>query len=374
MLYLLTGLIVFSLWLLHLLSDYRRRRLLYSTWRRLIRWEFWPMAAFYPPVIAFALLLGLRYRSLTLFTLANPGMPHAGIAMMSKSDILKGFQKREEHVAAFTVIAAELSLDERQTRLDHFMQSRSLSYPIVLKPDYGERGVGVGIISSPEEARDYLSGSSETVIAQEYVAGEEFGIFYIRRPSDRRGKVWSITAKLPTFVVGDGGRSLEQLILDDERAVCMARFFLRKFSERLGEIVPAGERFLLAELGTHSRGALFLDAGDRWAEELELAIDEMSQSYPGFFLGRYDIRVDNINTLKRGEGFKVLELNGVLSEPTHMYDPKHSLFYAWKTMFRLWSEIFRIGDENRARGSKPSSIGELIQLVREFRKQDKYEA
>jgi len=84
--------------------------------------------------------------------------------------------------------------------------------------------------------------------------------------------------------------------------------------------------------------------------------------------------VDNINTLKRGEGFKVLELNGVLSEPTHMYDPKHSLFYAWKTMFRLWSEIFRIGDENRARGSKPSSIGELIQLVREFRKQDKYEA
>jgi len=227
------------------------------------------MAAFYLPVIAFALLLGLRYRSLTLFTLANPGMPHAGIAMMSKSDILKGFQKREEHVAAFTVIAAELSLDERQTRLDHFMQSRSLSYPIVLKPDYGERGVGVGIISSPEEARDYLSGSSETVIAQEYVAGEEFGIFYIRRPSDRRGKVWSITAKLPTFVVGDGGRSLEQLILDDERAVCMARFFLRKFSERLGEIVPAGERFLLAELGTHSRGALFLDAGDRWAEELE---------------------------------------------------------------------------------------------------------
>jgi len=372
--YLLAGLVIFSLWLLYHLFDYRRRRLLYSTWRRLIRWEFWPLAAFYPPVVIFALLLGLRYRSLTLFTLANPGMPHAGIAMMSKSDILKGFQKREQHVAAFTVISAELSLDERQTRLNHFMQSRSLAFPIVLKPDYGERGVGVGIIRSAGEAREYLSGSSETVIAQEYVAGEEFGIFYMRRPSEHRGKVWSITAKRPTFVVGDGVRNLEQLILDDERAVCMARFFLRKFSDRLSEIVPAGERFLLAELGTHSRGALFLDAGDRWAEELELAIDEMSQSYPGFFLGRYDIRVDNVNTLKRGEGFKVLELNGVLSEPTHMYDPKHSLFYAWKTMFSLWSEIFRIGDENRARGCKPSSIGELIQLVREFRKQDKYEA
>lgn len=374
MLYLLVSLIAVALWLVYSLSDYQRRRLLYSKWRRLIRWEFWPMAAFYPPVAVFALLLGLRYRSLTLFTLANPGMPHAGIAMMSKSDILRGFQKREHHVAAFTVISSELSVEERIARLNHFMQSGNLNYPIVLKPDYGERGVGVGIIRSSEEALDYLSGSSETIIAQEYVAGEEFGIFYLRRPSEKRGRVWSITAKCPTFVVGDGVRNLERLILEDERAVCMASFFLRKFSDRLKQVLPAGERFMLAELGTHSRGALFLDAGEHWTEELELAIDEMSRSYPGFYLGRYDLRVDNVNTLKGGEGFKVLELNGVLSEPTHMYDPRHSLIYAWKTMFRLWVEIFRIGNENRSLGGKPSSIGELFQLVREFRNQDKYEA
>ena len=373
MLYLLLGL-VFAIWILYSLVDYRRRRLLYSSWRRLVRWEFWPMWAFYPPVVVYALLLGLRYRGLTLFTLANPGMPHAGIAMMSKSDILKGFQRREHHVAAFTVISEKLSLDERLARLNHFMQSRNLSFPIALKPDYGERGVGVSIVRSSKAAREYLLGSSETVIAQEYVAGEEFGVFYIRRPSEARGRIWSITAKCPTFVVGDGARSLERLILDDERAVCMARFFLKKFADRLEEIVPAGERFLLAELGTHSRGALFLDAFEKWTEEMEVAIDEMSRSYPGFFLGRYDIRVDNVNTLKRGEGFKVLELNGVLSEPTHMYDPKHSLFYAWKTMFRLWSEIFKIGDENRALGNTPSPIKNLVRLVQEFKSQEKYEA
>jgi len=332
------------------------------------------MWAFYPPVVVYALLLGLRYRGLTLFTLANPGMPHAGIAMMSKSDILKGFQSREHHVAAFTVISEKQSLDERLARLNHFMQSRNLSFPIVLKPDYGERGVGVSIVRSPEAAREYLRGSSETVIAQEYVAGEEFGVFYIRRPSEARGRVWSITAKCPTFVVGDGMRSLEQLILDNERAICMARFFLKKFADRLKEVLPAGERFLLAELGTHSRGALFLDAFEKWTEEMEVAIDEMSRSYPGFFLGRYDIRVENVNTLKRGEGFKVLELNGVLSEPTHMYDPKHSLFYAWKTMFCLWSEIFKIGDENRALGNTPSRIRNLVRLVQEFKSQEKYEA
>ena len=151
MLYLLLGL-VFAIWILYSLVDYRRRRLLYSSWRRLVRWEFWPMWAFYPPVVVYALLLGLRYRGLTLFTLANPGMPHAGIAMMSKSDILKGFQRREHHVAAFTVISEKLSLDERLARLNHFMQSRNLSFPIALKPDYGERGVGVSIVWSSKAA------------------------------------------------------------------------------------------------------------------------------------------------------------------------------------------------------------------------------
>jgi len=67
-------------------------------------------------------------------------------------------------------------------------------------------------------------------------------------------------------------------------------------------------------------------------------------------------------------------LNGVLSEPTHMYDPKHSLFYAWKTMFCLWSEIFKIGDENRALGNTPSRIRNLVRLVQEFKSQEKYEA
>ena len=133
------------------------------------------MWAFYPPVVVYALLLGLRYRGLTLFTLANPGMPHAGIVMMSKRDMLKGFQRREHHVAAFTVISEKLSLDERLARLNHFMQSRNLSFPIALKPNYGERGVGVSIVRSPKAAREYLRGSSETVIAQEYVAGKSAG-------------------------------------------------------------------------------------------------------------------------------------------------------------------------------------------------------
>ena len=101
MLYLVLGLVVFAVWMLYSLVDYRRRRLLYSSLRRLVRWEFWPMWAFYAPVVVYALLLGLHYRGLTLFTLANPGMPHAGIAMMPKSDIRGSFPSGNPEDAAY---------------------------------------------------------------------------------------------------------------------------------------------------------------------------------------------------------------------------------------------------------------------------------
>ncbi len=355
------------------LSDYRRRRLLYSSWRRLVRWEFWPMSVFYIPVAIYILYLGIRYKGFTLFTAANPGIPHGGVALMSKSEILKGLMDLPERVATFVLIPSELSQEEKMGKLRGFMDEYSLSFPIVLKPDFGERGKGVGIINNENEAFRYLEGSSEAVIAQKYVPGIEFGVFYMRHPDSERGRVPSITAKLPTYVTGDGVRTLEQLILDDQRAVCMARFFLAKFEDCLHEVIPVGETFTLASLGTHSRGSLFLDANDIWTEELEAAFDTLSQSFDGFFVGRYDVRVDSLESIKQGENFKVVELNGVVSEPTHMYDPKHGLLYAYRTMFRLWNEIFRIGHANRSRGFPSSSLNELRQLMQAFQSQEKLE-
>ena len=61
----------------------------------------------------------------------------------------------------------------------------------------------------------------------------------------------------------------------------------------------------LVELGTHCRGAEFLDG--KWIKTPELvkAIDEISQGYDGFYFGRYDLRTPSIDNLQRGEGFKV---------------------------------------------------------------------
>jgi hypothetical protein len=65
---------------------------------------------------------------------------------------------------------------------------------------------------------------------------------------------------------------------------------------------------------------------------------------------------------------KVIELNGVTSEATHIYDPGIGLLEAWRTLFDQWRILFEIGAANRAAGHRPSRLGELISALRDHRR------
>ena len=65
---------------------------------------------------------------------------------------------------------------------------------------------------------------------------------------------------------------------------------------------------------------------------------------------------------------KIVELNGVTSEATHIYDPKLSLFDAYRVLFEQWRIAFEIGDLNRARGTRAQRVRELLRAVREYRR------
>jgi hypothetical protein len=54
--------------------------------------------------------------------------------------------------------------------------------------------------------------------------------------------------------------------------------------------------------------------------------------------------------LEQGKNFAIVELNGAASEPTHIYDPKHSLFFAWKELARHITYLFEISVENHQKG------------------------
>jgi hypothetical protein len=44
-----------------------------------------------------------------------------------------------------------------------------------------------------------------------------------------------------------------------------------------------------------------------------------------------------------------VELNGAKSEPTHIYDPEHSLLFAWKELARHITYMYQISKVNHAR-------------------------
>jgi hypothetical protein len=227
------------------------------------------------------------------------------------------------------------------------------------------------VVKSHVELNDYLRRTAVDTIIQEYAPGSEFGVFYYRLPGEERGRIFSITEKHFPVVVGDGESSLERLILQDEQAVCMARFYLRKHRDRLWETPAAGERVRLVELGTHCRGAIFLDGGWVKTERLEEAFDQISQRYEGFYFGRFDVRTPAIEEFKQGRNFKIVELNGVTSEATHIYDPKNSLLTAYKTLCLQWRIAFEIGGRNLRRGARPTPISVLASLMVEYRLQAK---
>jgi pimeloyl-ACP methyl ester carboxylesterase/membrane protein DedA with SNARE-associated domain len=351
------------------LATQRGRRMLVSAWRRKAQWEFWPPWMFYPPVIAYIAYLALKHRSLSLFTAANPAMPAGGFIGESKAEILRGLAGADGFVARAALIAASTDVAERLRQARQFMAEQQLSFPVVLKPDAGQRGSGVVVARSEREMEDYFRRSSADTIIQEHVAGDEFGVFYYRRPGEEKGRIFAITEKRFPVLVGDGRRTLERLIWDDARAVCMARFYCDQQGDRLWDVPGAGERVQLVELGTHCRGAIFLDGGWVKTEALEAAVDRISRCYDGFYFGRYDIRAASLNDFQRGENFKVIELNGVTSEATNIYDPRNSLLTAYRILFAQWRLAFEIGARNRARGAQPTPLRELVKMMIAYREQ-----
>lgn len=349
------------------LFTWRGRRLWRGRLLRIRHWEFWPMWAFYPPLALYILWEGLRRGSLTAFTAINPAMPLGGLLGESKSDILDGLAGIGDALPAWRRLPPG-SPEGRVAALRGFLEDRSLDYPIVLKPDTGERGRGVAVARSEADAATFLERTPGPALAQEYVAGAEYGVFWARHPGRRDGHVFSITHKVRPTVTGDGTSTLERLILDDPRAVAIAQIYRREHPEAATRIPAAGEQVELTEIGAHSRGTIFLNANELHTPELEQAMNAICIAYDGFDFGRFDIRVPDAEALQRGEGIRVLEVNGVTSEATHMYDRRYGFFAAHAILRHQWRMAFDLAAERIRDGARPATVRDVIRAVRAERR------
>jgi hypothetical protein len=311
--------------------------------------------------MCYVLSLAARHRSLTVFTAANPAIPAGGFIGESKIDILRGLGPAS--VARSLFLEETLPAALKIERVEAFRASLERQLPIVVKPDQGQRGSGVIVARTREALHARLAHSCVDTIVQEYVPGLEFGVFYVRRPGELRGRILSITEKRLPSVTGDGRSTLEELILNDADTIGMARFHLRQHAARLQDVPLLAQVVSLGDCGSHCRGARFHDAGGLRTPALERAIDDIAGRFDGFYFGRFDLRVPSREALMRGENITILELNGVTSEVTHIYDPGVSLIEAYRALCGQWRLAFEIGAENAARGARVWSLADVVGLV-----------
>jgi len=340
------------------LFTYKGRRVLLGRFKRWFNWEFWPFYLLYLPVFWSVVWKWRKYRP-GVCAAANPGIEDGGFIGESKSAILDGI-KASGFVAAYKFIPAAGDSEQKMEYILEFMKANTLDYPIVLKPDTGERGRGVYIVKSEEELHKILTDLESGYIVQEFVEGIEFGIFYYRFPDEPNGKIYSITEKRLMNLTGDGECTLEELILQHPRAVCLAEYHFDQHSEDLYKVPEKGEKIQLVELGTHARGAVFYDGKEYLTEELSAKIDDIAKSFEGFYFGRFDLKVPSVKAFKAGEDIKILELNGVTSESTHIYHPGYSVFHAWKVLIKQWDLAYQIGQLNANRGCPYPSMYSLL--------------
>ena len=363
---------ILSLLLLHKLLFSLATRQGRRNWKRrlgrLRHPEFWPIWLFYLPLPFFLARLAIRHRSLTVFTAANPGIPAGGFIDESKAEILRHIPK--------DVLPAYFLIEAGPRQAEHILKKirqNRWRYPIILKPDRSQKGIGLKLAKSGEDIIEYCNSNNKALIVQRYNPGPfEAGIFYYRFPGEKKGKLLSITNKVFPVVTGNGKDSLEELIWQHKRYYLQAPVFLKRFEKERARIPKKGEAIHLGTAGNHLQGCLFLRANDWITEELTERMDriskKISKSMGGFCFGRFDVRYKSLADLKKGKNLCIIELNGATSESTDMYDPGLSILELYRTMWNTLSLLYKIGDANRKRGVEATSLAKLLRDLWNYRK------
>ena len=353
--------------LLSLVTREGRRKLVIRL-RKQVRYEYWPGWKFYLPLVPYWFWLAIKHRSLTVWTLANPCMPDGGVVGESKSEILS--QVDDPAVLKYALVAADGEASDRAETAKRILSERGWAYPIILKPDAAQRGAGVKRIDSDKELAEWFTLCEGPAQLQQYHPGPcEAGIFYTRMPDEERGRIFSITDKVFPVLVGDGESNLEELIWRHPRFRFQHDVFHIRWADDLERVLEKGEELRLAEAGNHCQGTLFQDGAHLITPQLEQRVDELAKNLEGFYFGRLDIRYTVEASLKRGEGIALIEINGVTSESTNLYDPTWSLWKAHAVLRDQWATCFAIGNAIRHRdGIKPKSGWRLFRdILRYYR-------
>lgn len=332
--------------------------------------EFLPAWFFYAPVVVQSALLSARHLDWALPLIANPAIKLSGMVGESKSDIFAsaGGKTRQWILPYITVEVGDSSNSEALNNAMAALHEAGLDFPLVAKPDLGCRGAGVKLINGSDDLARYLAhfpAGGRFLLQQKSRYRAEAGLFYVRQPGEKRGRVISMTLKYSPFVEGDGVSTLRELIARCPRAGRLQHLYLPRHEAKLESVVEQGEEFPLAFAGSHSRGAIFRNGNAFITPELEATLDDVLGEFEGFHYGRLDVKFDTITALMQGKRFDILEINGASSEAAHIWDSDTPLLHIFSTLLTQYRLLYRIGSQHKQRGVNTPSLVALFNAWRE---------
>lgn len=317
-------------------------------------WEYWPINVVYFLPALYFLWLCARYRAWFFFSASNPGIPTGGMFFEAKWDI---YQRMPKNCYPKSIY---VDTEEPYEVLKRRVESSGLTFPIIAKPNRGERGWGVKILRNFGDLSDYRRRYSIDFLLQAYVDYPmEWSVFYKRMPNESKGKITSLTEKVHLQVLGDGNSTLEQLVRSSPRATLHYETIRNSFGSAFFDVVPAGEKKILVPYGNHCRGALFLDRSNQIDHSLGEVFDRIAIQIDGFYFGRFDLKAQSLEDLREGKNFSIVELNGSGAEPAHIYQPGFSFWKGQATIMRHFKWMSEISAINMRHGAELMTWSDL---------------
>lgn len=269
---------------------------------KLTHWEHWPFKIVYIPIYFLWIYYAFKARTLFFFNACNPTMKNGGFINDSKKEIYDLIPP--QYYPKTVLIPKNLPLE----KIEILLNQEQIPFPLIVKPDIGLRGSGVQKVENIHALLEYHTKANFDYLIQKLIPyPQEIGVFYVRFPNEKKGKITGIVGKEFMIVTGNGKATIEELLLQNNRYALHLEVLRKEYKEQLQEVLPLGASKNLVPYGNHCRGTKFIDLSHWITEALTETIDHVCQQIDGFYFGRLDIMYQSREELEKGEHFLIVK-------------------------------------------------------------------
>ncbi len=302
---------------------------------------YWTSQHFYWQSMYHYLLNGARFRSMTFFSACNPAIDLGGMLHDRKTDI---YDLLPQHIVPATTIITS------RTASDSFIKKNNLQFPLIVKPNVGLKGFKVFKIGNEDELNSFFEDNDVNErewLLQEYIDyKKEFSVLFYRYPREQKFGVSSFIEKTYPHVIGDGKKTLKTLIEQYKNPYLLKDNVYKRLVSDLHIIPKKGSKIILDFIGNYSRGAKFHSRMEFVSDEMSSMLSSLFRKADGLNFFRIDLKSNSVEDFLEGK-FKVLEINGMKSEPLHIYDADSTFVDNSRIIREHWSIIENITREQK---------------------------